>query len=371
MKELDVLITKKAKTATVDMRDIKLSLEPSSNGRVKAQLHGQEIVMSGAAMDGLYKNFGIGKKFRNSLGGGFSDTASTMLLQQTMNKVSTRNSQITLAFDSNRTATRAVTPNSKLMAVDRLKLIGMIEHVVSESDTLIKNVAMSDDNTRATINLVGSNKIESGMSGEDISAGTSINYDQLAGTSINEYVMKLVCSNGMVGERLSGVHNLTSKSTSDDWFKVLFENANTKDMAERYFNNVAANRQVNCSVKEYLKLQEIVNKYKEDDEYIAKCIGKGSWSNLYMEKGIDVMELTSAAAANMPTPVNRLDMINLVTNLASNSTKTYISDQAKELDKVSAGKFLRAAPDAYNWNPLTPDMNWGSYGSQMIHKNQN
>lgn len=366
---IDTLIESKASVISIPTSQIRLSGEGATgSGACKAEIMGKAVVFTEEAMNDLYKGAGIGKSMLASNGGSFSPTARFHLLMESLKQKPSKKGgkDISLVFNDGASITRAVAPSSKSKAVSKEFLIRILEFVSGNGNSNINGVTMSDDKTKAVINITGGEAIASPMSGEEIAAGSSLIWDQLGGTSINEFVMRLVCSNGMVGERLAGVHQLTSRSTAEDWYKVLFKDKASEKLAERYYENVLNNKQLNLSVREYLKLQDKLKNYKEDAEYIKRCIGNGDWTSVYSKRGVDVKGLSSAAAANYDTPVNRWDAINCLTNLASNPTKTYVPSMAKEMDKVYAGKMLASTADATQWNVLTPKMNWGSLGGSAI-----
>ena len=232
----------------------------------------------------------------------------------------------------------------------------IIDHIVQKNDVGVSSHHILNHGTTNIISLTNDNPFEVGLVGENISVGKSIKWDMVEGISTQDHILRQICTNGMIGQQEGKVNNLNNMSI-DALYNALLKDITVveKSQLNHYERMVTCAMTTNLSVNEFNKIWKFLNSnYNADDHIIKNYIGTDQWKGEYIDRGIDIENLTIEQLKNCPSPVNTYDAINCLTDLASHTYKSDVSDNVKYKAQLMAHKKLYGTYDTLAYVPNLP-----------------
>jgi hypothetical protein len=164
------------------------------------------------------------------------------------------------------------------------------------------------------------------------------------GLEVSPFLNRLVCTNGMTSTSFSetyGLHQLSDKGINEF-------NDHMLRMASTGFQPVGMADQIrkanitNASVGEVEQaLSRVLGSDKSlDYDYMQRYIPLNRVNNAYSNKGVNTAELTSKQRSTANSGLSVWELVNGITNFASNDTRFNISDNTRGNLMVTAGNLL-------------------------------
>lgn len=343
------------KTPTVDIIDI-----PANEIRIladgRALIFGQDAKFNSNSFRSLLKantfeNATIETLDNVSDGAGF-DTVNAVLRKSRAN--------YTLAFDG-----REVT---RFGSTDKLQgnMTGDAFYSVMEAllnhrpDLEVDSIHVDSDGFGAVVNFMNSQELTHPLMREEaIKQGMSLDFDRFTGISFQSFVQRLVCTNGMIGKNFNERRQLNLTTDPGVWYEKLFNEASNASIVEKYWDAITAAGGTQLSVRELNLLNGYLFKnFEHDVEKMSKTVlGDSSWRNEYTARGWDIEDFNADQAAMAPTPVNKWSAINVLTDVVSHPTKSYVTDRTRNEGMKLAGELLYKYKDSKSWLLNLPTFN--------------
>lgn len=332
---------------------------PMAKLRIKSkhqlEVDGRPIKLSDVAFKDLLKLVGLSNKTVTHINDEIHRDAGFMLVKEIMKAMSVKKGvNISLLVDTSDLEIKRIClegeTSGSTTAIAPAAIQDLICQVLDNSpNTKLANTFISDGGTRVVFNLKHDNPIKLPMRGEDIVYGKQIIWDLLQPTTITDFVERQICANGMTGIAPS-FKSISLNSTTDPsvWYKELFHGIMNpkKEFIEHYGDRVREAMNTNLSVYEYNTIKShLMGIWAGDGGRIMRYLGDERWKNSYDKNGIDLTKLTAGQLRNCPTPVNSWDAINCLTDMASHTYTTPVSDSLKRATQKMAGNLLNKAWD--------------------------
>lgn len=355
--KLDAVLNLQPKVATLPLKDVKISLTDETPF---AQIQGiGTAVLDPQARKDIIEMSGLDYKsiqrIRETSG---TKTANVVLGQATK---ALGNKKLSFAFDGPR-ITRVVDPGRKALALSNKQVVGIAEMLVGKGLD-VWGVQVSPDGTGAKIQIINPQVHDHPtMKNEAVTIGKSLNWDALGGTTLNEFVQRMFCSNGAITkEDGRGLGVIWADSDPAKLYESLFVKEDDKDL-NRYWEKVQFLQETLMSVKEWNELKKFLDWFRKDSDVFKQHFGfdlqNVTWEKDYKKRGINLEEITQQKQRNCPTPVCWWDGINCLTWLASHDTKTGVGEWEKGKAMVQAGKFFgKSQYDSEAWMTGLPSWN--------------
>lgn len=331
---------------------------PMTKIRVKSrrelELDGRSLIMSDTAFKDLLKIVGLTNKTVNHLNENLAKNAGFAIVKELMKAISQTKGNISLVISKEDREIKRICNEGELGGSSSAVGVGviqdMINYVLDKSNRIrLANTFISDGGTKVAFNLKYDNPIALTMPGEDISFGKQITWDLLGPTAISDFVERQVCTNGMTGILPGKAQFLDNATTPSEWYSRLYKDIvePRKELIIHYQDRIQEAAHSNLSVYEYNQIKShLFDNWSGDAGRITRYLGDESWKTDYLNKGIQLDQLTAGQLRNCPTPVNCWDAVNCLTDLASHNYVTQVSDRVKKDTQKLAGKLINKTWDA-------------------------
>ncbi len=362
---LQILDQVKPQVANLSMQDVRVDLLSAD---ALVEVRGMQAVMTPTAKNDLLKATGLDFATIDRIKQTSGEKGANAVVRNAMKSVADK--KMLFAFDGPR-ITRVVDPSqNKAAAGMQPAHVKKMAEMMIEKGMQVYGVTASPDGTNVCIQLCDPRVYDSPLTmpshkNEAISVGKSIHWDAMGGTSIHDFVKRLICSNGLIrGEDGRAATWLTPNMDAATLYKLLFEDVSTNKI-NAYFSKIAQLQETPLSVREFQEMYKHIAKFGDDLGVIRDHLGdapnsngKFNFSMQYERKGLDLENMTAKQLANAPTPFKWWDGINTMTWLGSHETKTNVSEWEKTKMLQAAGKMInRSNQDASNWIFDVPSFN--------------
>jgi hypothetical protein len=204
----------------------------------------------------------------------------------------------------------------------------------------------SDPSGGATINCVSPNAIFTvpGMSDEVFNTGVTFRNTPSRGLEVSPYLNRLVCSNGMSSTAFSetyGLHELSDKSIQE-FNDHMIQMASTGFQPVGLADKIKAANNTDASIAEVQRAMSAIlsTDKKVDFEYAQRYLPITRIMKAYSDIGATPESFTSKQLQNAKSGLSIWEVVNGMTNFASNDERYNIDDHKTGSLMVSAGNLL-------------------------------
>lgn len=204
----------------------------------------------------------------------------------------------------------------------------------------------SDPNGGATINCVSPNSVFQvpGMSDEVFNTGVTFRNTPTRGLEVSPYLNRLVCSNGMTSTAFSetyGLHELTDKSISE-FNDHMISMASTGFQPVGLADKIKAANETDASIAEVQRAMSAMlsTDKKIDFDYMQRYLPINRVMKAYSDIGAEPSTFTNKQLQNAKSGLSIWEVVNGITNFASNDERYNIDDHKTGNLMVSAGNLL-------------------------------
>tara|TARA_X000001382_G_scaffold24733_1_gene15375 strand:- start:16 stop:909 length:894 start_codon:yes stop_codon:yes gene_type:complete len=258
---------------------------------------------------------------------------------------SSKNDQtITLLVDPREKKVTNILPGG-YASVSNENFINFAERYIDQYDLSVTDMG-SDPNGGATINCVSQNGIFTvpGMSDEVFSTGVTFRNTPIRGLEVSPYLNRLVCSNGMTSTAFSetyGLHQLNDKSINE-FNEHMISMAATGFQPIGLADKIKSANQTDASLAEVQKAMSAIlsTDKKVDFDYAQRYIPVNRAMKAYSDLGAEPSTFTTKQLQNAKSGMSVWEVVNGMTNFASNDNKYNIDDHKTGNLMVTAGNLL-------------------------------
>ena len=309
------------------------------------EVDGVKIELTPFAFKRLLGRLRIPTAFAKRFSDGFGTDGLQQLVQMMKTMKSSKNDQtVTLLVDPRNKVITNILP-AGYASISNEAFIDFAEGYINQYGLEVKDFG-SDPNGGATINCVSPNSVFSvpGMSDEVFNTGVTFRNTPTRGLEVSPYLNRLVCSNGMSSTAFSetyGLHELTDKSISE-FNEHMISMASTGFQPVGLADKIRSANNTDASIAEVQRAMSAMlsTDKKIDYEYMQRYLPINRVMKAYSDIGAEPSTFTTKQLQNAKSGLSIWEVVNGITNFASNDEKYNIDDHKTGNLMVSAGNLL-------------------------------
>lgn len=351
MKELTTLSStafesKKAEAIANEVMRKEISLsEFNVIDNTHIEVDGVKIELTPFAFGKLLGRLRIPKAFAKRFTEGFGNDGLQQLVQMMKTMKSSKNDQtVTLLVDPRAKKITNILP-AGYASISNESFINFAERYIDQYGLQVTDFG-SDPNGGATINCVSPDAIFTvpGMSDEVFNTGVTFRNTPVRGLEVSPYLNRLVCSNGMSSTAFSetyGLHELTDKSINE-FNDHMIQMASTGFQPVGLADKIKTANNTDASILEVQRAMSAIlsTDKKVDFEYAQRFLPINKVMKAYSDIGAEPSTFTTKQLQNAKSGLSVWEVVNGMTNFASNDTKYNLDDHRTGNLMVSAGNLL-------------------------------
>ena len=309
------------------------------------EVDGVKIELTAFAFKRLLGRLRIPTAFAKRFETGFGSDGLQQLVQMMKTMKSSKNDQtVTLLVDPREKKVTNILP-AGYASISNEAFIDFAEGYINQYGLEVKDFG-SDPNGGATINCVSPNSVFSvpGMSDEVFNTGVTFRNTPTRGLEVSPYLNRLVCSNGMSSTAFSetyGLHELTDKSIRE-FNDHMISMASTGFQPVGLADKIKSANDTDASIAEVQRAMSAMlsTDKKIDFEYMQRYLPINRVMKAYSDIGAEPSTFTTKQLQNAKSGLSIWEVVNGITNFASNDEKYNIDDHKTGNLMVSAGNLL-------------------------------
>jgi hypothetical protein len=309
------------------------------------EIDGVKIELTPYAFGKLLGRLRIPKAFAKRFTAGFGNDGLKELVNMMKSMKSSKNDQtVTLLVDPRAKKVTNILP-AGYASISNENFINFAERYIDQYDLDVTDFG-SDPSGGATINCVSKNGVFTvpGMSDEIFNTGVTFRNTPIRGLEVSPYLNRLVCSNGMTSTAFSenyGLHELTDKSINE-FNEHMISMASTGFQPIGLADKIKTANHTDASLAEVQKAMSAIlsTDKKVDYEYAQRFIPIDRAMKAYSNIGAEPSTFTTKQLQNAKSGMSVWEIVNGMTNFASNDTKYNLDDHKTGNLMVTAGNLL-------------------------------
>ena len=309
------------------------------------EVDGVKIELTPFAFKRLLGRLRIPTAFAKRFSDGFGADGLQQLVQMMKTMKSSKNDQtVTLLVDPRNKVITNILP-AGYASISNEAFIDFAEGYINQYGLEVKDFG-SDPNGGATINCVSPNSVFSvpGMSDEVFNTGVTFRNTPTRGLEVSPYLNRLVCSNGMSSTAFSetyGLHELTDKSI-EEFNQHMIQMASTNFQPVGLADKIKMANETDASIAEVQRAMSAMlsTDKKIDFDYMQRYLPINRVMKAYSDIGAEPSTFTTKQLQNAKSGMSIWEVVNGITNFASNDEKYNIDDHKTGNLMVSAGNLL-------------------------------
>jgi len=309
------------------------------------EIDGVKIELSAHAFGKLLGRLRIPKAFAKRWTEGFGNDGLKQLVNMMKTMKSSKNDQtVTLLVDPREKKVTNILP-AGYASISNENFINFAERYIDQYNLDVTDFG-SDPSGGATINCVSQNGIFTvpGMSDEIFSTGVTFRNTPIRGLEVSPYLNRLVCSNGMSSTAFSenyGLHELTDKSINE-FNEHMISMASTGFQPIGLAEKIKSANNTDASLAEVQRAMSAIlsTDKKVDYEYAQRYLPINRAMKAYSDIGAEPSTFTTKQLQNAKSGMSVWEVVNGMTNFASNDSKYNLDDHKTGNLMVTAGNLL-------------------------------
>ena len=316
---------------------------------------GTPIPMSTGAFKDFIEFLRIPKAFLNRFESSFGEEGAGQFLNRMRAAIGADSgAEVVLTVDPAEKKITAIRhPNH--VGITNEGFIGLIRENVDRYGLEVSNFYVGPDGS-INVNAVapGGFLQVPGMKKETFSTGVSFSNSSRGGTEVSPYLMRLVCSNGMMSRSFAEHYNLKSleKDSVEKFNEHMISLQANGFQPQGVSDKVIKADLTRASLAEMQNAaSSIMGNSKIEWKELQRYIPLQSTSDTFNRHGIDTSRFTRLQQKNATTGTSLWSLVNGMTNFASNGSKVYFDDEIQRSRiMVAAGNLF--ARDTYDTENL-------------------
>ena len=309
------------------------------------EVDGVSIELTPFAFKRLLGRLRIPTAFAKRFETGFGSDGLQQLVQMMKTMKASKNDQtVTLLVDPRAKKVTNILP-AGYASISNEAFVDFAEGYINQYGLEVKDFG-SDPNGGATINCVSPNSVFQvpGMSDEIFNTGVTFRNTPTRGLEVSPYLNRLVCSNGMSSTAFSetyGLHELTDKSISE-FNEHMITMASTGFQPVGLADKIKTANNTDASIAEVQRAMSAMlsTDKKIDYDYMQRYLPINRVMKAYSDIGAEPSTFTTKQLQNAKSGLSIWEVVNGITNFASNDEKYNIDDHKTGNLMVSAGNLL-------------------------------
>ena len=306
---------------------------------------GVKIEVTDKAFGKLLGRLRIPKAFAKRFSDGFGNDGLRQLIQMMKSAKSSRNEQtVTLLVDPNSRKIMDILP-AGYASISNENFIDFASRYIDQYNLGVTHMGSSQYGG-TQINCVSPQGMFNvpGMTNEVFNTGVTFRNTPTRGLEVSPYLERLVCANGMTSTAFAenyGLHNLNDKNINE-FNEHMIRMASTNFQPVGLADNIKKANSTDASLAEIQRAASSILSLdkKIDYDYIQKYIPVERAFKAYSQLGADPNTFTKAQMKNAKSGMSVWDVVNGMTNFASNDTRFNVNEGKMGNLMVTAGNIL-------------------------------
>ena len=306
---------------------------------------GVKIEVTDKAFGKLLGRLRIPKAFAKRFSDGFGNDGLRQLIQMMKTAKSSRNEQtVTLLVDPSTRKITDILP-AGYASISQENFVDFASRYIDQYGLGVTHMG-SDLYGGTQINCVSPQGMFNvpGMTNEVFNTGVTFRNTPTRGLEVSPYLERLICANGMTSTAFAenyGLHNLNDKNINEFNEHMIrmastnFQPVGLADNIKKANNTDASLAEIQRAASSILSLDKNI-----DYNYIQKYIPVDRAMKAYSDLGADPNTFTKAQMKNAKSGMSVWDVVNGMTNFASNDTKYNVNEGKMGNLMVTAGNIL-------------------------------
>ena len=309
------------------------------------EVDGVKIELTPFAFKRLLGRLRIPTAFAKRFETGFGSDGLQQLVQMMKTMKSSKNDQtVTLLVDPREKKVTNILP-AGYASISNEAFVDFAEGYINQYGLEVTDFG-SDPDGGATINCVSPEAVFSvpGMSDEVFNTGVTFRNTPTRGLEVSPYLNRLVCSNGMSSTAFSetySLHELSDKAINE-FNEHMITMASTGFQPVGLADKIKAANETDASIAEVQRaMSAILSTDKTIDyDYAQRYLPINRVMKAYPDVGAEPSTFTNKQLANAKSGLSVWEVVNGMTNFASNDERYNISDHKNASLMVTAGNLL-------------------------------
>ena len=309
------------------------------------EVDGVKIELTPFAFKRLLGRLRIPTAFAKRFETGFGSDGLQQLVQMMKTMKSSKNDQtVTLLVDPRAKKVTNILP-AGYASISNEAFVDFAERYIDQYGLQVTDFG-SDPNGGATINCVSPDAVFTvpGMSDEVFNTGVTFRNTPTRGLEVSPYLNRLVCSNGMSSTAFSetySLHELTDKSINE-FNDHMITMASTGFQPVGLGDKIKAANDTDASIAEVQRAMSAIMSTDKtvDFDYAQRYLPINRVMKAYSDVGAEPSTFTNKQLANAKSGLSVWEVVNGMTNFASNDERYNISDHKNASLMVTAGNLL-------------------------------
>ena len=306
---------------------------------------GVKIEVTDKAFGKLLGRLRIPKAFATRFSEGFGNDGLRQLITMMKSMKSSKNDQtVTLLVDPNSRKITDILP-AGYASISQESFIDFASRYIDQYNLGVTHMGSSQYGG-TQINCVSPQGMFNvpGMQNEVFNTGVTFRNTPSRGLEVSPYLERLICANGMTSTAFAenyGLHNLNDKNINE-FNEHMIRMASTNFQPVGLANNIKKANNTDASLAEIQRAASSILSLDKniDYNYIQKYIPVDRAMKAYADLGADPNTFTKAQMKNAKSGMSVWDVVNGMTNFASNDTKYNVNEGKMGNLMVTAGNIL-------------------------------
>jgi len=308
-------------------------------------IDGVKIEVTDKAFGKLLGRLRIPKAFAKRFSDGFGNDGLRQLITMMKSAKSSRNEQtVTLLVDPSTRKITDILP-AGYASISNENFVDFASRYIDQYNLGVTHMGSSQYGG-TQINCVSPQGMFNvpGMTNEVFNTGVTFRNTPTRGLEVSPYLERLICANGMTSTAFAenyGLHNLNDKNINEFNEHMIrmastnFQPVGLADNIKKANNTDASLAEIQRAASSILSLDKNI-----DYNYIQKYIPVDRAMKAYSDLGADPNTFTKAQMKNAKSGMSVWDVVNGMTNFASNDSKYTINEGKMGNLMVTAGNIL-------------------------------
>lgn len=320
-------------------------------------IDGTKIRMDAKGYRELLFRLRIPRAFANRFKDQFGDNALSQLVD--MIKTTRADQTVTLVVDPKERVIVDVLPGGYAL-ISNESFLEFATRYIDQYNLGVTHIG-SDGNGGVSINCISQNNILdiAGMNNETFKTGVAFRNTPKRGLEVSPYLNRLVCSNGMTSTAFQETYSLMNLSEKkiQEFNEHMIQMASTGFQPMGIVDKIRKANQTNASLFEMQRaIGSLLNVDNNIDyDYLQRYVPIERAMRAYDELGANSAEFTAKQLKSAKAGISVWDLVNSMTNFASNEDRFQISDGKRANVMVAAGNLLmKTAYDTEDYLQVDP-----------------
>lgn len=309
------------------------------------EIGGTKIEVTPRAFNKLLSRLRIPKAFAKRFRDGFGDDGLKQLITMMKSAKSNRNDQtVTLLVNPETRKITDILP-AGYAAISNSSFYDFASQYIDQYNLGVTHIS-SDKNGESQINCISESGVFSvpGMKDEIFQTGVTFRNSPARGLEVSPYLDRLICSNGMTSTAFAenySLHNFSDKNINE-FNEHMLRLASTGFQPAGLGDQIKKANQTQASLSEMQQAASAIMSTGKsvDYDYIQRYMPVERALKAYANLGADPSTFTRPQLKNAKSGMTVWDVVNGMTNFASNDNKYTLDDSNTGRLMVTAGNML-------------------------------